>query len=497
MNLSFLQDLLTHVGQRARQQVGLSPGAGNEDTALARLTESCHNLAESSGEASRIMMAQRALEDYQQLEHEQRLAFFHVLAEHYAADEARIHEAYAAYRESPDNANLSTLFAASEPRRQSLLRRLNLCPGGTYEIVRMRADLLKLIKQHPELKPLDADFAHLFASWFNRGFLMLEAIDWNTPAAVLEKIIRYEAVHAIQDWSDLRGRLDPEDRRCYAFFHPAIGDEPLIFVEVALCKGVPNNIQHLLANSGQTTEREADTAVFYSISNCQKGLKGISFGNFLIKQVVQELQRELPNLSRFVTLSPVPGFSQWLERARDEEDLEVSDLLAHHLQHDDWMNDEEAQQKMAPELRALAAHYLVNVKHRSGQPMDPVARFHLGNGASLHRLNWPGDTSPNGRQQAHGLMVNYLYEPHRIEQNHEAFSRNDSVVCSSEVKKESKANKELAKAPKREAKKESDSLSSSPQSNSPLPPKATEQPPAPKSAADANDSKQAPQSLEE
>ncbi|WP_254918521.1 malonyl-CoA decarboxylase [Cobetia sp. QF-1] len=438
INLSFLQDLLTHVGNRARHQVGLPPSQNGNENRLARLTDNCHRLTESSGEASRIMIAQRALEDYQALDDEERYAFFQLLADDYAANPEAIHAAYAEYRESPDNACLETLFAACEPKRQSLLRRLNLCPGGTYEIVRMRADLLKVIKAHPELKPLDADFAHLFGSWFNRGFLMLEAIDWNTPAAVLEKIIRYEAVHAIQDWSDLRGRLDPEDRRCYAFFHPAIGDEPLIFVEVALCKGVPNNIQHLLANSGQTTEREADTAVFYSISNCQAGLKGISFGNFLIKQVVQELQRELPNLNRFVTLSPVPGFSQWLSQAREEEGLSVSDALAEQLESDDWTSDETAQQKIAPELRSLAAHYLVNIKHRSGQPLNPVARFHLGNGASLHRINWPGDTSANGLKQAHGLMVNYLYEPDRIEQNHEAFSRNDTVACSNEVKKEAK-----------------------------------------------------------
>ncbi|WP_233266187.1 malonyl-CoA decarboxylase [Cobetia sp. L2A1] len=454
INLSFLQDLLTHVGNRARHQVGLGPSQSGSEHPLARLTDNCHRLTESSGEASRIMIAQRALEDYQTLNDDERRAFFQLLADEYAANEDGIHAAYAAYRESPDNACLENLFSACEPKRQSLLRRLNLCPGGTYEIVRMRADLLKVIKEHPELKPLDADFAHLFASWFNRGFLMLEAIDWNTPAAVLEKIIRYEAVHAIQDWSDLRGRLDPEDRRCYAFFHPAIGDEPLIFVEVALCKGAPDNIQHLLANSGQTTEREADTAVFYSISNCQAGLKGISFGNFLIKQVVQELQRELPNLSRFVTLSPVPGFSQWLSKAREDEALEVSDLLAEQLAQGDWVEQDDVRQKMAPELRALAAHYLVNVKHRSGQPLDPVARFHLGNGASLHRLNWPGDTSHNGLKQAHGLMVNYLYEPHRIEQNHEAFSRNDNVVCSSDVKKEARQGANTLEKDKRAVEKD-------------------------------------------
>ncbi|WP_239495270.1 malonyl-CoA decarboxylase [Salinicola halophilus] len=436
VNMNFLQELLSSIGRRTRQ----APQADKKGSpnGLSRLSTLCETLMHPVGEASQILTAQEALERYATLDEAGRLAFFELLAEHYAAVPEEIHTAYARYRESEDNASLETLFAACEPRRQHLLRRLNLCPGGTYELVKMRADLLAFLKTHPHLKPLDADFAHLFASWFNRGFLVLESIDWNTPAAVLEKIIRYEAVHAINDWPDLRRRLDPDDRRCYAFFHPATGDEPLIFVEVALCRGIPSNIQDILAGGDDVSLEEADTAAFYSISNCQSGLKGISFGNFLIKQVVQELKRELPNLEKFVTLSPVPGFAQWLENERSAQPGGAGDEIATMLESGPWLADAKAREKLQPAVRGLAAHYLVDAKHTSGLPLDPVARFHLGNGATLHRLNWPGDTSDKGLKQSHGLMVNYLYELDRIEQNHEAFSREGTVACAGEVRRDAK-----------------------------------------------------------
>ncbi|WP_251977275.1 malonyl-CoA decarboxylase [Salinicola avicenniae] len=440
VNMNFLQELLSSIGRRTRGQTGHTDQTDKAlaPSSLARLTSVCETLMQPGGEASQILIAQEALERYATLDENGRLAFFKLLAERYAADPAQIHDAYARYRDSEDNASLQQLFSVCEPRRQHLLRRLNLCPGGTYELVRMRADLLRSLKASPELAPLDADFAHLFASWFNRGFLVLESIDWNTPAAVLEKIIHYEAVHAIGDWSDLRRRLDPDDRRCYAFFHPATGDEPLIFVEVALCQGIPDNIQTILAGEESVAPVEADTAAFYSISNCQAGLKGISFGNFLIKQVVQELKRELPNLEHFVTLSPVPGFAGWLASARDDDTRQVSDELASALDDNQWPQESRQHDKLAAEIRMLAAHYLVEAKRDNGMPLDPVARFHLGNGASLHRLNWPGDSSPKGQQQSHGLMVNYLYELERIEQNHEAFSREGTVVCTSEIRREAK-----------------------------------------------------------
>ncbi|MBB3142689.1 malonyl-CoA decarboxylase [Halomonas organivorans] len=447
MNMDFLERLLSSVSRRARHRPGRQPGR-EASPDVPQLAAACDTLLTGSGgEASQILVAQRILNGYDGLQADDRRAFLAMLAERHGALPEAIHAAYAAYREHEDEASLQQLIEACEPPRQELLRRLNLCPGGTYELVKMRADLLGSLADAPQLAALDADFAHLFASWFNRGFLMLESIDWNTPAAVLEKLIEYEAVHEIRDWSDLRRRLDPEDRRCYAFFHPAIGDEPLIFVEVALCRGIPGNIQTLLAGGDEVAPEDADTAVFYSISNCQAGLKGISFGNFLIKQVVQELKRELPELDNFVTLSPVPGFAKWLEQRREAGECRLSPDNAACLDEAGWCDDAAAREALEPELLALAAHYLCEAKQRHGLPRDPVARFHLGNGASLHRLNWPADTSAKGCRQAHGLMVNYRYEPDRIEQNHEAFSREGSVVCTSEIRRHAKRAQPLLAAP--------------------------------------------------
>lgn len=433
VNMTFLQGLLSNISTRTRLLGNASNTVQGSDAHLHALSSACETLMQRGGEASQIMTAQRALAHYQQLEPEERQAFFKLLADEYAAEPQAIHAAYQAYCESEDNAALEKLFNACEPRRQDLLRRLNLCPGGTFELVKMRADLLKQLRHAPELAALNSDFSHLFNSWFNRGFLVLESIDWNTPAAVLEKLIQYEAVHAISDWRDLRRRLDPEDRRCYAFFHPATGDEPLIFVEVALCKGIPDNVQRILEHGEEVPMDEADTAVFYSISNCQAGLKGVSFGNFLIKQVVQELSRELPQLKNFVTLSPVPGFADWLAEQRASQAVTLSQPLQTFLESNESVDLPAAAHK---EFMRLAARYLVEAKHRSGQPLNPVARFHLGNGASLHRLNWLGDTSSKGMQQAHGLMVNYLYQLDRIEQNHEAYTRNHSVVCANDIRRQ-------------------------------------------------------------
>lgn len=433
MNMTFLQGLLTNISERTRTKYR-SVTSYSPEVHLKGLFDACEKLMLPGGEATQILTAQAALSHYSQLTEQEQDAFFSLLANAYSADPEQIHTAYQVYRERQDNEALARLFSACEPRRQDLLRRLNLCPGGTYELVKMRANLLKRLSASPSFAALDADFSHLFNSWFNRGFLVLESIDWNTPAAVLEKLIRYEAVHEISDWTALRRRLDPEDRRCYAFFHPATGDEPLIFVEVALCKGIPDNVQAILENEEELPLADADTAVFYSISNCQAGLKGVSFGNFLIKQVVQELSRELPQLKNFVTLSPVPGFAEWLGTQRRSGAVTLPEALEQQLeegtlaQHDTPSANQKA-------LLRLVAYYLTEVKHKSGQPLNPVARFHLGNGASLHRLNWPADTSPKGWQQAHGVMVNYLYQLNRIEQNHEAFSQQQSVVCTSDIRR--------------------------------------------------------------
>jgi malonyl-CoA decarboxylase len=290
--------------------------------------------------------------------------------------------------------------------------------------------------EHPTLEVVDHDLRHLLASWFNRGFLVLRRIDWSTPANVLEKIIRYEAVHTIRDWDDLRRRLEPPDRRCFAFFHPQLVDEPLIFVEIALTTDIPAAIGPLLAQSAAVTPARATTAVFYSISNCQEGLRGISFGNFLIKQVVEDLKRELPKLDTFVTLSPMPGFAKWLREPSTNGLLQRADRTAlASLEASDWHEDPERAEPLRDTVTSLAATYLVSARNASGKPVDPVARFHLGNGARLERVNFLGDLSTRGLAQSHGMMVNYLYRLGDIERNHEAFVTKDEVVATKAVLK--------------------------------------------------------------
>ncbi|GHB02026.1 malonyl-CoA decarboxylase [Modicisalibacter luteus] len=436
MNMSFLQELFSTITQRDALRWQRSEARVPVDN--ERVIAACRALLESDGEASSITLASRALDLYTRLDETEKLRFFERLTSEFSADPERIDEAYQRYQASRNDGDLQALFNVCEPSRQEVLRRLNLTTGGTHKLVGMREDLLNVLKAHPDLLPLNDDFAHLFASWFNRGFLVLRRIDWNTPAAILERIIHYEAVHEIQDWNDLRRRLDARDRRCFAFFHPAIGDEPLIFVEVALYKGLPDQIQPILSGTHGVIEDPdvADTAAFFGISNCQVGLRGISFGNFLIKQVVQELKQELPNLRHFVTLSPVPGFRQWLDSLHESEDhLDdgASETLT-LLDDPDWHSDPAKADRLREVIKPLAAHYLLQEKNGKGLPLNPVARFHLGNGAELHRINWLGDISAKGIHQAAGLMVNYLYVLEDIERNHEQYTTNGTIACSSSVR---------------------------------------------------------------
>jgi malonyl-CoA decarboxylase len=316
----------------------------------------------------------------------------------------------------------------------------------------MRGQLLEAIRQDSGLAPLDADFMHLLSSWFNRGFLSLRRITWSTPANILERLIHYEAVHEISSWKDLRARIDPPDRRCYAFFHPALIDEPLIFVQVALTREMPDAIAPILSESRDPfSPDKATTAVFYSISNCQRGLAGVSFGSFLIKQVVAEISRELPQIANFVTLSPVPGFAGWLARelARDSSALLVAADRAAlaALEHAEWHTDPKlAEQLRTPVARAAAAYFL-SARSRSGSPVDPVARFHLGNGARLDRINWLADTSSKGLRQSHALMVNYRYDLGEIEKNHEAYAERSEIVASKAVRRLAGRRRDIAKVP--------------------------------------------------
>ena len=310
-----------------------------------------------------------------------------------------------------------------------------MAPGGTTAIVGMRELILSRLRDHPEIRSFERDLKHLLSSWFNRGFLQFERIDWRTPAVVLEKLIAYEAVHEIQGWDDLRRRL-ADDRRCFGFFHPALPDEPLIFVEVALTQGLAGQIQNLIETAPDDQKDEKpDTAIFYSISNCQAGLAGISFGNFLIKQVADAVQSEFADIKQFATLSPIPGFRAWLDDVlvRDtppflsEDDLDL-------LQRCDWRSSELIRQPLKTPLMRLCAPYLVEEKSPS-LPFDPVARFHLGNGASVERLNWSGDLSEKGIDQSAGIMVNYLYDSDQIVSNHEAYVRDGTIAASPAVTK--------------------------------------------------------------
>jgi malonyl-CoA decarboxylase len=434
---AFFSDLLASISERGRTLLRRG-GAPDAKQDASELIELCEALLSGRGEASGIAIAREVLDRYRQLDEAGRLAFFETLARGYGPDRERLSQAIEAWRTQPSDEDASDLHFASEPRRQELIRRLNRAPGGTSELVALRADLLGLMNGggHKDLAALDRDAVHLLSSWFNRGFLVLRRIDWQTPANILEQIIRYEAVHEIRDWNDLRRRIDPVDRRCYAFFHPALVDEPLIFVEVALTETIPAAIAPLLAEDRPLVPiARARTAVFYSISNTQKGLGGISFGSFLIKQVVEELRRELPKLENFVTLSPVPGFAQWLKQAADVPLSDDERALLENLEKPDWFADAELASKLRAVLEPLAAHYFLKARTAKGRMIDSVARFHLGNGARLERIDWLGDLSPKGLRESAGIMVNYLYRLEDIEKNHEAYANEGEVVASSAVKK--------------------------------------------------------------
>jgi len=432
---AFFSDLLSTISERGRNLLRRSDSSDDKQDADG-LIELCEALLSGRGEASGTAMAREVLDHYHNLDAEDRLAFFKALVRDFGPDRDKLAQAIAVWQAQPGDGNGTHLHFASEPRRQELIRRLNRAPRGTEDLVAMRADLLTLMDGHTDLAALDRDVVHLLSSWFNRGFLVLRRIDWSTPANILEQIIRYEAVHEIRDWDDLRRRIDPVDRRCYAFFHPALPDAPLIFVEVALTETIPSAIAPLLAVDRQPVPAEsARTAVFYSISNTQRGLGGISFGNFLIKQVVEELRRELPKLDTFVTLSPVPGFVEWLQEASDvplsDEDREV----LKHLDEPRWFENDGVTAQLRAVLEPLAAYYFLKARNPKGRVIDQVARFHLGNGARLERINWLGDLSPKGLRESAGIMVNYLYRLDDIEENHEAFANNGEVVASNSVKK--------------------------------------------------------------
>jgi malonyl-CoA decarboxylase len=416
----------------------------------------CHRLLSERGEASQTAIAQEIISAYNSMKPDQRPAFFEILSREFAPDDTQIRRAAAEYERTPGDATLAALSKAVEAPRQELIRRINTAQHGTETLVTLREHLLSLPANGSNFEALDSDLRHLFRSWFNRGFLHLERISWQTSARILEKLIRHESVHEINGWPDLRRRLEA-DRRCFAFFHPALADEPIIFVEVALAKGLAGDLEPLLdVNAPVLDPDKADTAIFYSINNCLMGLRNVPFGNFLIKQVVAELAAELPNIRTYSTLSPLPLFARALHDNTNEEAFtpdRLSRLLADYAREFASANgrrdpvevffrlleDPLAHRKILAEpLERLALAYLTRAR-RGGKLYDPVATFHLSNGARLERINVFGNLRPYGMQASHGVTVNYRYLPDELEENHERFVRGGQIRVPSGLFREHKA----------------------------------------------------------
>ena len=405
------------------------PMAGLDGDTAQSLTTLCKALLDHRGEASGLALAEKIAGAYEHLETEQKLLFLKSLAADFDVNPVGVLNATDRYRETPSQENLELISHAIEAPRRKLFRRINTAPDGTRMLVRLRGDLLDLLGDNPELHALDYDLKHLFVYWFNKGFLELRRIDWSSPGYLLEKLIEYEAVHEINGWDDLRGRLR-DDRRCFAFFHPALDDDPVVFVEVALTDAIPSSIAPLISlERDPVPHNRFNTVVFYSISNCHAGLAGISFGNFLIKNVVKILADEIGSLKTFVTLSPIPGFRKWLLEAdlQGLVDAELVDKVREPI-------GKVVETEVRDALMRLCAHYLVKLK-RGRLAYDAVARFHLGNGASLHRLHWGADLTANGKKQSAGIMVNYLYEIPKIELNHEAYFDQGRISMSKDIMK--------------------------------------------------------------
>lgn len=446
MKRRWLEGFLDSIADRGRELLHRHlPGVG-----LRSMEAMCRALLTSVGEASGTALSREVVQAYDRMDARQRSMFFDMLVREFGPDPRAIQAAADAYLRTKDLKAFLALNAAVEPPRQELFRRINRAPRGTATLVAMRATLLDLVPDHPAFRAIDADLRHLLSSWFNRGFLTLERIDWHSPANVLEKLIRYDTVHQIQSWDDLRRRLAP-DRRCFAFFHPALPAEPLIFLEVALVRGMAREIPPLLElNAPVLDPKTANTAIFYSINNTQRGLRGLSFGNFLIKQVLFELSGELPQLRTFATLSPLPGFAALLRAAVDGKDAtftaERVDALLESarvaltaaagvpragqamlalLERGGAGN----QALLAEPLELLALAYLTLLP-REHPGFDPVAAFHLSNGARLERINTFADPAPRTRETSYGVMVNYLYEPDEVIENHERFVTTGQIAMS-------------------------------------------------------------------
>ena len=424
---------------------------------IERIRQQLHECAESrGGEVSTRQRAARLAETYLRLNDEGRHTFLRMIALEFGPDPARVAKAHRAYQAAVGSDRQwdaeADLRAAMRSQRLRILTQFNAIPQGVKFLVDLRADLLRHLANDPLLKPLDRELETRLTAWFDVGFLELQRITWQSPAALLEKLVEYEAVHEIRSWQDLKNRLD-SDRRCYAFFHPRMPLEPLIFVQVALVDELADDVQKLLdINAPLADAGRANTAIFYSITSTQEGLRGVSFGNFLLKRVVDDLQRDFPRLKAFSTLSPIPGLVRWAARnpaecaqilaAADWKKLATAGLDGPDSPRmrallegaGDWVQDKSLARALREPLMRLAAHYLLNAK-RDDKPADGVARFHLGNGARVERLNWLADTSTKGLAQSWGMMVNYLYDPDRIESNVEAFAAEGRIDAAAAVRR--------------------------------------------------------------
>lgn len=423
-------------------------GKFNKERSFEQVRETAKRLISAHGESNAQSIALKLVDQYERLDARHRQVFFDFLSSDFNPDPAKVKAVADAYASDPSASNLIALCRHTEPRRQELLRRINRAPGGTQAIVEMRKSLLPMLKEHDSWRVIDADMHHLLSSWFNPGFLEVHQITWESPAEILEKIIKHESVHAIDGWDDLRRRLQP-DRRCFAFFHRQLPKEPLIFVEVALVPSISRDVSVLIdKNSPVADPKTFKTAIFYSISNCQPGLRGVSLGNFLIKRVAQKLAEEIPTLKVYSTLSPIPGLTRWLEAGAPLEAVEATAPLKRKMEEArrvlglpgrSWT--ERIKEGWRPQLCSaqeqkvllgLGAAYLKH--YTTSRQGDAVANFHLSNGATLHQLNWAADLSKKGLQQSAGMMVNYLYELDKVEDQHEAFSKG-KVICSRGIDK--------------------------------------------------------------
>ncbi len=418
---NFLNSIIQRIGRSQSNQKKPTP---------ENIINLCHQLISRNGESTLFSLAKIVLMDFERLSTEQKKSFFLQLLEQFSVDRSALNTAISDLN-FDDEAQLRDLYKIIEPKSQELLRRLNQIPDGTPALLKMRESLLNCIKDLPELRSLDFDFLHLFKSWFNRGFLRLEKIDWSTSAKVLEKVMEYEAVHDISDWEDLQNRVAAPDRRLYAFFHPALPDEPLIFIEVALMNEVPDSIMPILDTSVNPIEpHSANTAVFYSISNCQMALKGVSFGSFLIKQVVSEIQLEYNQITQFVTLSPVPGLRKWAEKINLSDTNGIPEQIIKDVQT--------CVGNSSPgiaSLRRLTYYYLSQAKNIKGDALNSVAHFHLGNGAYLFDIHTKANDNQSALDDSWGVMVNYLYDLDLVAKNHEDYANQKPVSASSKLTK--------------------------------------------------------------